>query len=94
MEHVLNLAKAGRQGLLLLDPVRALSFELGLKGLLRILAFLQLRLVLVRLVSQLLDQTVALLLHLEALLLLGVQRGLSFAHLLPQGGIGSCRRQG
>ena len=45
------------------------------------------------LVSQLLDQTVALLGHLVALLLLGVQRGLGFAQLLLQGGVGSCKHK-
>ena len=94
IEHVLDLAIVGRQGLLLVNPVRAMSLELGLESLLRVFELLQLRLVLVHLVSRLLGQAVSLLLHLEALLLLGVQRGLSFAHLLPQGGIGSCRRQG
>mgnify|MGYP005845964649 CR=1 FL=1 len=94
IEQVLYLAVALRQGLLLVCPLRALGLEFNFKGLLRILELLQLRLVLVRLVSQLLGQAVSLLFHLEALLLLGVQHGSSFTHLLPQGGIGSCRRQG
>ena len=89
IEHVLDLAIVGRQGLLLVNPVQAMSLELGLESLLRVFELLQLRLV-----SQLFGQAVALLLRLEALLLLGIQCGLSFAHLLPQGGIGSCRRQG
>ena len=48
IEQVLDLAVAVRQGLLLLDPVRALSLELGLEGLLHLLELLELRLVLVR----------------------------------------------
>ena len=45
IEHVLDLAVAVGQSLLALDPVRALSLELGLEGLLRVLELLQLRLV-------------------------------------------------
>ena len=52
IEHVLDLAVADRQGHLLVNPVRAMSLKLSLESLLRVLELLQLRLVLVRLVSQ------------------------------------------
>ena len=56
-----------------------MSLELGLESLLRVFELLQLRLVLSRLVSQLIGQAVTLRFHPAALLLLGAQRGLSFA---------------
>ena len=49
-----------------------MSLELGLESLLRVFELLQLRLVLVRLVSQLLGQAVMLLFHPAALLLVPV----------------------
>ena len=71
IEQILDLDVAGLQGFLRVNPVRALTLELGLESLLPVLELLQLRLMGVRLVSQLLGQAVTLLLRLEARRLLG-----------------------
>ena len=54
VEQILDLDVAGLQGFLRVNPVRPLTLELGLESLLRVLELLQLRLMGVRLVSQLL----------------------------------------
>ena len=56
-----------------------LSLEFGHEGVFRLLELLELRLVLVRLVFQLLDQALTLLRRLVAVLLLGARCGLGFA---------------
>ena len=80
-KQILDLDVAGLQGFLRVNPVRALTLELGLECLLPVLELLQLRLMGVCLVSQLLGQVVTLLLRLEARRLLGAQHGLSFARV-------------
>ena len=91
VNHVFNFAEAGSQQSLLISPGGAFGLELSKETGLLVLRLLLGLLEKLRLLRQLRDQPVTLFGQLALVRLLGTQRGVGFAQLLLQGGVGLCK---